>query len=202
MCDFTEDAVLLSAPKERLLVMEEQIQHGKGEIVSLPSEVSGESAVQEPFEKRVRTEAYSATRRANQVEKDIGEVRSEVDTLRNALRGVRELSERAMKQTESTEAQLEVEVSALRTGRVVPVSIPAHKHKLRRLTLECCEFEQGLHDPIDSAGDLQRRVLPGLLVPLSDPRVKRRCDLLPVTIPRVRRKRADDRRNGVITIET
>jgi hypothetical protein len=84
----------------------------------------------ESFDKTIRTKAESAIRQANEVEKQVAEVRSHVDNLGNALRGVRELAEGAQKKAESTEAhlgrlaRLEAEVSALRTAPVVPALAP------------------------------------------------------------------------------
>jgi hypothetical protein len=86
--------------------------------------------LQESLEKTIRTEAESASRRANEVEKQVAEVRRDVGNLRNALREVRELAEGAHKKAESTEAhlgrvaRLEAEVSALITAPVVPAPAP------------------------------------------------------------------------------
>jgi hypothetical protein len=44
--------------------------------------------------REVRTEAESAARQANEVQKPVGDVRSEVKDPRNALREVRELTEK------------------------------------------------------------------------------------------------------------
>jgi hypothetical protein len=76
--------------------------------------------VQESFDRRIRMEARSASRRANDVEQHVGEVQKDVETLDKALKEVRELAEAAQKKAASTEAQLRAEVSALRTGAVVP----------------------------------------------------------------------------------
>jgi chromosome segregation ATPase len=81
--------------------------------------------MQELFEQRSQTEAESASHRANDVEKSVAEDRSEVETLRNAFREVRELAEGAQKKAESTEARLgrvtplEAKVSVLRPATVV-----------------------------------------------------------------------------------
>jgi hypothetical protein len=127
--NLTEDAVLLSSLKKQLLAMEEEMQHGKREIASLRREVS---RVQESLKERIRIE----------VEKHVGEVRSEVYNLRNALREVRELAEGAQMKAESTEAhlgrvaRLEAEVSALRTAAVDEIRSELEKLRiaLRELT--------------------------------------------------------------------
>jgi hypothetical protein len=78
------------------------------------------SQAQESLESTFRKEAESATRRAHTLDEHIGEVRSKVENLCNALSEVRELAEGAQKKAESTEAhlervsRLEAEVSALR----------------------------------------------------------------------------------------
>jgi archaellum component FlaC len=115
---FTENAAFLPALKKRILALEEQMQDGKREIASLRRELG---RVQHSSEERIRTEAESASRRANEVEKHVGEVRSKVETLRNALSEVKILAEGAKQKAESMEAQLgrvarlEGEVSALST---------------------------------------------------------------------------------------
>jgi hypothetical protein len=53
------------------------------------------------------------------------EVRSEVEVLRNALKEVKELAEGVQKKATSTEAQLEAEVSTLRTAPVLPAPAPS-----------------------------------------------------------------------------
>jgi hypothetical protein len=66
------------------------------------------------------------SRRASEVEQHVGEVRSEVYNLRNALREVRALVEGVPKKAESPAVQLgrvarlEAEGSSLRTTPVVP----------------------------------------------------------------------------------
>jgi hypothetical protein len=111
--DFKEDAVLLS-------VLEERMQQHDREIEVLHAELSRWLQLQASLEQRIRTEAESASRRTSEVEKQVAEVRSEVETLRNVLREVRELAEGAQKKTASTEAWLEAEVSARRTTPAMP----------------------------------------------------------------------------------
>jgi hypothetical protein len=129
--DFPEDAVLLPVLEERILAMEE-LESGKREAASLRRELS---RLQESFEQRIRTEAESAIRRANELGKSVAEVRSDVETLRNALREVRDLAEGAQTKAASTAVQLErvarleAEVSALRATPVVPA--PAEPPLLR-----------------------------------------------------------------------
>jgi chromosome segregation ATPase len=89
--NFTEDVVLLSALKKHLLAMEDQMPHGKWEIASLGREVS---RGQKSLEEGIRTEAESASRRANAVEQNVAEVRNEVENVREALREVRGLAKR------------------------------------------------------------------------------------------------------------
>jgi hypothetical protein len=120
--DFKEDAVLLSALKKHILAMEEQIQDGKREIASLRGEVSRQSEIQKLFEMRVRTEAESATRRANEAQKNVADVQSGVDHLRCELKEVRKTAENAREiallsqnKAESTKARPEAAVSAPRT---------------------------------------------------------------------------------------
>jgi predicted nucleic acid-binding Zn-ribbon protein len=84
--NFTENVVLLSVRKERILTLEEQMHHGKREIASLRREIS---RVQKSFEERIRTEPEPESLRANAVEKSVAEVRSEVDNLCKAVRKVR-----------------------------------------------------------------------------------------------------------------
>jgi hypothetical protein len=110
--NFTVDAMLLSALKERILAIEEEMRRGKREIASLPREIS---RVPESFEPRIRTEAVSANRRANEVEQHVGEVRSEVEIACTAVKQVRGLAKAAQKKATSTETRLETEVLALRT---------------------------------------------------------------------------------------
>jgi hypothetical protein len=68
--------------------------------------------------------------RANEVKKDVGEIQSEVEILRNAFREVRQLAEGTETKAASTEAQLgrvgrlEAEVSALRAVPVVSALAP------------------------------------------------------------------------------
>jgi hypothetical protein len=80
--DFKEDSVLLS-------VLEERMQQHDREIRVLQAELLGQLRVQESLEERLEREAERASCRANEVEKHVGEVRSEVE---NALREVRALN--------------------------------------------------------------------------------------------------------------
>jgi hypothetical protein len=102
--DSTEDVVLLSR-----------------EIASLRCELS---RVHNLLEERLRTEAESASGRANEVEQQVAEVRSEVSHLVNALREVRELAEGAQTKAASTDARLDAELSALRGASVLPAPVP------------------------------------------------------------------------------
>jgi Ribonuclease G/E len=79
--------------------MEEELQYGKRETASLRRELS---RVQESLEQRTRPEAESTSLRTNAVEKSVAEVQSDVETLRNALREVRDLAEGAQKKAAST----------------------------------------------------------------------------------------------------
>jgi chromosome segregation ATPase len=80
---------------ERLLALEEQMQERDREIVSLRRELSWQSRVQELSEQRARAEADSASRQANELQKTLCAVRSDVKGLRTALRKVRELARKA-----------------------------------------------------------------------------------------------------------
>jgi hypothetical protein len=84
--NFTENVVLLSVQKERILTLEEQMHHTKHEIASLRREIS---RVHKSFEERFRTEPEPASRRANAVEQSAADVQSKVDNLCKALRKVR-----------------------------------------------------------------------------------------------------------------
>jgi hypothetical protein len=112
---FREHAAVLSAIKERVLSIEEEMHHRKREIASLPRELL---RLQEWFEQRIRAEAELASRRANEVEMHVCEVRREVEVIRNGLREVRVLAERAQMKAASTEARFTTELSALRTAIV------------------------------------------------------------------------------------
>jgi hypothetical protein len=77
---FHEDAVVLS-------VLEERVQQHDREIKVLHAAVAGARIVRAG----IRTEAESASRRANDIEAYVGEVQSEAENLRNAFREVRTL---------------------------------------------------------------------------------------------------------------
>jgi hypothetical protein len=119
--NFTEDAVLLSALKKRILAMEEEMANGKRETASLRCALS---RVQESLEQRIRTEAESASRRADEVEQRVGEVRSKVETVREALREVREVAEGAQKKAASTEAPSIVRFASVATCPASAVALP------------------------------------------------------------------------------
>jgi predicted RNase H-like nuclease (RuvC/YqgF family) len=93
--NFTEDPALLSLQEERIL------QHDR-EIGALQAELSRQLRLHESFKERIRTEAESASRRANAVEQQVAEVRSEVAKLCKALTEVRQLAEGAQTKTAST----------------------------------------------------------------------------------------------------
>jgi hypothetical protein len=80
--------------------------------------------VHESSEQSIKTEAESASRRANEVEQQFAEVRSEVTKLCKALTEVRQLAEGAQTKAASTEARFEAEVSALRGAPVLPAPAP------------------------------------------------------------------------------
>jgi hypothetical protein len=110
--NFAEDPALLSR-------LEERIQQHDCEIGALQAELSGQLRLHESFEKRIRTEAESASRRANEVEQSVAEVRSEVENLREALREARGFAEGVQKPARSTEAHLRADFSSQRSGPVV-----------------------------------------------------------------------------------
>jgi hypothetical protein len=114
----------LKAETVPISVLEDRMRQHDHEIVALQAELSRQLRVQESLEQSIRTEVESATLRANDVEKRVAEVESEVENLRKALREVRERAEGAQTKAASTEAQFEAGVLALRTALVVPAVVP------------------------------------------------------------------------------
>jgi predicted nucleic acid-binding Zn-ribbon protein len=85
-----EEALHLSEVENRIREMEEHRQDGRRKVASLRHKLP---QVQEALEAKIRTEAESASRRANEIEQHVGEVRREVDNVCMALGEVKQLAE-------------------------------------------------------------------------------------------------------------
>jgi hypothetical protein len=89
----------------------------------------------------------------------VGEIRSDVGNLRNALKEVRELAEGAQKKAESTKSQLEAEVSALRTAAVG--EIRSDVGNLRNALREVKELAEGVQKKAEAElSALRNRLFP------------------------------------------
>jgi hypothetical protein len=104
--NFTDDVAFLSALKERVLALEEQMHRDTREIALLRSEVSRQSAVTESFEEKIRME----------VEKSVADVRSQVDRLSRGLMEVRALANAADMMAKAADMQAKAADMQARCG--------------------------------------------------------------------------------------
>jgi predicted RNase H-like nuclease (RuvC/YqgF family) len=154
--DFGAITALLSALQERMQQRDE-------EIGALQTELSQQLRVQESLEQRIRTEAESANRRANEVDKHVAEVRSDVEPLRTALMKVTAFAEGTQKKSESTAAhlgrvmQLEAAVSTLRTATVD--GIRSEVEPLRTALMKVTALAEGTQKKAESTAAHLGRVV-------------------------------------------